>query len=409
MQHYEITEFSGKRIVEFRKLAAVMFKSKSNGFDDEEGFLQAVAAEDAASYDCVVRVGALHNDRIYAGLESRGYDNVVFDGKSCKMSGVGCVVSDFNSPFKGAIGEIYKKAFAIMRQNGQYISHLYPFDETYYRTYGYEVSAMTARWKIPVEKLLIVREGMVKPYDGSEKMQADIKSVHKAFTNNHNLSIHKHAGMWKKFFDATKPFVSGINSFVHYSPDGTPDAYMNYVVKNYEDKPSDLETRELWYTNIRALAGMLSYFGTQRSCCDYLYITLPDHVDITPIVNSKGGYGKRIAEKIRQNRGMSRIVDVEKVLQMANYKGEGSLCIKIYGDDYAPWNNDTYTVTYGDKTTVARGGTADIEMKINSFSAAILGRFDFENLVLFDDVIIHNQKEFGNIFYRKPMWLCEKF
>lgn len=409
MEKYEIKEFSGKRIIEYKKLASVMFRSKSNDFDDEEGFLKAVAEGDAASYDNVVRLGAFYNDRLYAGIESRGYDNVVFDGNICKMSGVGCVVSDFNSPFKGGIGQIYKKAFEIMRQKGQYISHLYPFDETYYRTFGYDVSAMTARWRLPVEKLLIIREGTVVPYDGSEKMQADIKSVHKAFSNSHNLSIHKHDGMWKKFFDATKPYVSGINCFVHYSPDGTPDAYMNYVVKNYEDKPSDIETRELWFTNIRALVGMLSYFGTQRACCDLVYIILPANVDITPIVNSKGGYGKRIAEKIRQNRGMSRIVDVQKVLEMAKYKGEGSFCIKIYDDDYAPWNNDTYTVTYGSKTTVARGGTPDIEMKINSFSSAILGRFDFDNLTLFDDVKIKDHKEFENVFYRKPMWVCEKF
>ena len=409
MGSYEIKEFSGKRIVEYKKLAAVMFRSKSNGFDDEESFLKSVEEGDAASYDNVVRVGAFYNDRLYAGIESRGYDNVVFDGNVCKMSGVGCVVSDFNSPFKGGIGQIYKKAFEIMRQKGQYISHLYPFDETYYRTFGYDVSAATARWRVPVEKLLITREGMVVPYDGSEKMQSDIKAVHKAFTANHNLAIHKHDGMWKKFFDATKPFVSGFNSFVHYSPDGTPDAYMNYVLKNYEDKPSDIETREIWYTNIRALVGLLSYFGTQRACCDYVYLILPSDVDITPVVNSKGGYGKRIAEKIRQNRGMSRIVDVEKILEMAKYKGEGSICIQIYGDEYAPWNNDTYTVNYGTKTTVQRGGSPDIEMKINSFSSAILGRFDFANLILFNDVKINSNKEFENVFYRKPMWLCEKF
>ena len=408
MAEYEIKEFGGKDLIPYGKLSAVMFKAKIAGFDNEEEYIKNVEEVSQKRAKEIVRLGAFYEGKLYAAIQSWSYDGV-FDGETCEMTGIGGVISDFNSPFKGAIPAIFTKAFEMMREKGQYISHLYPFDETYYRQFGYDVSAETAEWKIPVEKLMVKREGKVVAYDGSPEMQNDIKNVHKVFSENHNLSLFKTEAMWQSFFDSIKPYESGMNSFVHYDADGNPDAFMNYVLANYDNKPYDICTRNLWFIDIKSLTGMLSYFGTQKSYCDKLCITLPTHIDLGPVINAKGGNGKRISERCVKNCGMTRVVDVEKVLSMAKYKGEGSFCIQITDDTYAPWNTGTYTVTYGKETTVTRGGKADIEMDINAFSAAIMGRFDFEALQIFDSVKIINDKSFENVFFKKPMFIIERF
>ena len=146
--------------------------------------------------------------------------------------------------------------------------------------------------------------------------------------------------------------------------------------------------------------------------CKFMYndsITLPETVDLSPVLNNWAGWGKRNVERTVCDTGVSRVVDVEEVLKMAKYRGEGTVCIGIYDDIYAPWNNGTFTVTFGKETTVTRGGTPDIEMTINAFSSGILGRIDAENLPMFPGVKICNDTELSGVFYKKPLWIEEHF
>ena len=137
-----------------------------------------------------------------------------------------------------------------MREKGQYISHLYPFEENYYRQYGYEISCQQVTWKIPIEKLGIYQNGAVKPYDGTEKMQDDIKKIFDAFSKDKNIMMTKNEEGWKKFFDERKPYVSGISAFVHYTDDGTPDSYMIYSIIPQDDRPQNMSVDTLWFTNL---------------------------------------------------------------------------------------------------------------------------------------------------------------
>ena len=136
---------------------------------------------------------------------------------------------------------------------------------------------------------------------------------------------------------------------------------------------------------------------------------MPVTEDIGPIVDSAGGWGKRNTERTVTNMGTSRVVDVEEILKMAAYRGTGRVCIRIYDDVYAPWNNDCFTVEFGEETRVSRGGEPDIEMKVNSFSAGIMGRMDCSNLLLFPDVKVYNDTDLDKVFYRKHVWMEEHY
>ena len=403
MENYTIREFYGEEVIDFKKLCTILFRYKNELLDDEEAYKKKLIEEDNNRNKDFCRLGAFYEGKLYAAIESHAF-NTNFDTVPCKMSGIGGVVSDFNSPIRGAMKEIYKRSFEIMREKGQYISHLYPFEENYYRQFGYEVSCQQTTWIIPIEKLGIYQNGVVKPYDGTEKMQNDIKMIFNVFSKDKNLMMTKDEKEWKKFFDGRKPYVSGVNAYVHYTEEGVADSYMTYSVVPQEDKPQNMSVGTLWFTDLCAVREILAYFKTQRSYCDCVLVTLPETIDISPIIDSQGGWGKRNAERIVTNRGTSRVVDVEKVLEMAKYKGNGKICIKVYDDTYAPWNNDCYTVEFGEKTIVTRGGTPDIEMKITSFSSAILGRFEAYNLAVFPDVKINNSENLDKVFYKKHLW-----
>ena len=146
---YKIKEFYGADSIEFRRLMCVMFRWKNEQLSNPEEFKKQLVEEDKNQEDGFFRMGAYANDKLYAGLECSGHA-IYFDGTECKMSGVGGVVSDPNGPYKGAIKQIFSKAFEKMREQKQIFSHLYPFAENYYRQFGYDVSAEYAFWNVPI-------------------------------------------------------------------------------------------------------------------------------------------------------------------------------------------------------------------------------------------------------------------
>ena len=406
MSDFDIRLIGAEDIVPYRKLASIMFRAKVFDTMDEAAIIEEFRKQDAALGDGFFRIGAYLDGQLCAAQESFEYD-VHFDGHLCKMSGIGGVVSDFNTPKRGAMKEIYARSFELMRERKQYISHLYPFEESYYRQYGYDVTTQCAKWKIPLDKTKFIKHGVNKGFDDSEEMKQDIRKVFLKFAEDKNLFTIRYGENWENFLKSRSNFTSDYCSFVHYT-DGNPDAFVTYLAQPQVDRTQNLVVSELWYTDLNALRGIIGYFDVQKPYGDYLILPLPENVDISPILNNHAGWGMRNVERTICDTGTTRVVDVEEVLKMARYKGEGTVCIRVE-DKYAPWNNDTFTVTFGKETTVTRGGTPDIEMGINAFSSGILGRIDSENLPLFTDVKIHNAAELDKVFYKKPLWIEEHF
>ena len=406
---YTIKEFYGEEALAYRRLMCMMFRWSNEKLTNPEEFKKQLVEEDENQEEGFFRLGAYADGTLYAAIECSGH-TIYFDGMNCKMCGVGGVVSDFNGPFKGAVKQIYQKAFEIMREKGQIFSHLYPFAENYYRQFGYDASAEYALWSVPVERLSIPQYGKNVYFDASKKMKADLESVYGLFIKNQNLAVVKNKTQWKLFYKNRIPY-QGRSSYVHYADDGTPDGYIDFLaIKN--DGTQDLEVKTLWYTTLQGLKGCLSVFEKQRQYCNRVIIKLPKGLDISAFIDTTGGWGRKDKDTLHSltNNGTSRVVDVEEVLKLAKADGEGKVCIEITGDIYAPWNNGTYTVVFGKDKKVKRGGEADIQMDINAFSSAILGRYTLENLELLESVkVFSNREDLKKFFYIKPIWLEDTF
>lgn len=406
---YTIKEFYGAEALQYRQLMCIMFRWKNERLKDEESFKKELIEHDANPEEGFFRMGAYADGKLYGAIEFSGH-TVAFDGTECNMCGVGGVISDGNGPYKGAIKQIYYKAFEKMRENKQIFSHLYPFAENYYRQFGYDASAEFAFWDVPVERMLFPQYGKSVYFDGTEKMKADIESVYAKFRANRNLAVKKNEMQWSLFYNAREPY-QGRSMYVHYNAENEADGYIDYVAIT-KDGTQDLEVKTLWYTTWEALKGCLSLFEKQRQYCNRVIIKLPKEADISAFIESTGGWGRKDKDVIRsiKNNGTTRVVDVEEVLKIAKIDGAGEVCIAIVGDTYAPWNNGLYTVTFGKERRVERGGKADIVMDINAFSSAILGRYSLDNLELLESVkVISNRENLKKVFYVKPIWIEDTF
>ena len=222
------------------------------------------------------------------------------------------------------------------------------------------------------------------------------------------MSIVRCEKQWNDFFESHKSYSTNYFSYVHYT-NGIADGYMSYVTKTNDDRPMDLETDRFWFASYEGVRGLLSHFLTQKSYADKAIIKLPTDIDISALIDSCGGWGKRNSSAESFTDGTSKVVDVEKLLLNSEYCGSGKATIKI-NDVYCPWNNDCFTLEFSDNISVTRGGTPDIEMDIKSFTSAILGRYDFDSCRIFPDVKIHgNEENLKKIFFKKNCFIEEHF
>ena len=114
MSDYELRMIPAEDILPYRKLSSVMFRAKVwNDGEDEETVIRKHREEDAEAGEYFFRIGAYLDGTLYAAQEVLNYD-IYFDGQPCRMSGIGGVISDFNSPKKGALKQIYARSFEIM-------------------------------------------------------------------------------------------------------------------------------------------------------------------------------------------------------------------------------------------------------------------------------------------------------
>lgn len=404
----EIREFYGKEAIKLKKLCIPMFRSGNTSFSDEEKYAELLEKEECNLDPNFFRLGAFEGDRLCATIQSEPF-LINLDGQIVKMSGIGDVVADFNLPRKGLIKDLFREGFKIMREKEQVLSHLYPFQANYYRQFGYEISCKHNIWKIPVEYISNDCSGKYIYYDGSDKMKLEIMEIYSTFSKRYNLSVIKSEKKWEKFFQAILPYEGVHFSYLHYSGEKA-DAFMSYKVITNEERPQDFFVDNLWFSDHQGLRGVLSYFVSQRSYADRILVKSPVNVDLSACNEFQGGWAKRDTICETKFDGLTRVVDVEKILQKVRYRGSGRVGIQIENDVYCPWNNDCFTVSFGGQTTVTRGGNPDIVMDINAFGAMILGAVSFEDSLIFPRVKIYGQKEeLEKVFYKKNQYIDVHF
>ena len=404
----DIREFYGKESIKFQKIKCPMFRCGNPKLADEENYAKELEQEEQDLGKDFIRLGAFDGDRLCATIRSESF-LANLDGKEIKMSGIADVIADFKPPQKGLVKELFLKCFEMMREREQIISHLYPFQANYYRQYGYEISCKHILWKIPVEYISNCYSGKYVYYDGSDKMKKEIMDIYSTFTKKYNLSIVKSAKSWENYFESILPYAGNYFSYLHYDGEKA-DAFMRYKVITNAERPQDLFVDNLWFTDYRALRGVLSYFVSQRPYADRVLIKTPLNVDLSACNEFQGGWAKRDTRCELLFDGTTRVVDVEKVLKVVRYRGNGTVCIQIEGDIYCPWNNDCFTVSFGNETTVTRGGKPDIVMDINSFSSMILGAVSFEDGMIFTNVKVYGQQEeLEKMFYKKNLFVDVHF
>ena len=386
----KIIEIYGKDTLQFSKLCTQLFHGKR-----EVGFEAELENRDKDKSPDFTRIGAYDGEQLLGALEIIPYV-MNFDGSDVKMGGIGAVVSAHEARGRGVIKELFTKSFEIMREKGQYISHLYPFRGDYYRRYDYEVTCDSVKWNIPGEYLRSCKKGYIKGFDGSDEMKADIISVYESFRRGKNFCVKKD---WDDFFKSVEPTFTTKYAYVHYT-DGCADGVLAYTFNRRPDDRPYASVPVFWYSNKDGIEGNLGFLSSLKDYVDYVTVLCP--ADLGMFVEFNGGWGKRDTERNVSFCGSTRVIDVRKILELASF--DGKVAVKV-NDSYCPWNNGIFTVENGN---VTEGGEPDCECGIREFSALIAGRFDKIDFVPGLD-IYKNEENVRKLFRKKELWLDEHF
>ncbi len=354
--------------------------------------------------------GAFEDDKLFAGMEHIPYE-VNFDGHAVMLSGIASVCTLPPYRRKGAVRECFGKLFSDLRDTDFLLSYLYPFSRYFYRKFGYENNSDISEWTIQLRAL--------KPYGSKGSVEflepggdsSGFREVYTRANDGTNLSVFR----GEKYFDYLQkldPYKDVRYAYLYRDENSTPKGHIIFSKEHSDGKsimncvPNYGLLRELYYTDIDGLKGLLDFALTFSSNYDAIRFLLPSDIDLTGIISERN-YCQR---SMRQS-GMVRVLDVERILRLARYNGTGTLTVGIT-DSMCEWNDGVFSVSYenGQFSSITRSGSPDVTMDITTFSSLITGTYaDIKGCLKPDLKIIRSSANFGGMFFFKRNHIADMF
>lgn len=331
-----------------------------------------------------------------------------FDGHSCKMIGIGGVSTLPQYRRRGGIRACFEAALPGMYTNDVVFSYLYPFSTAYYRKFGYEmcVEKMSYQMKLSAIPPFMV-EGSCQLVEQDHPMLEDIKQIYRDWQNRYNMMIVNEDYEYDWVLKSNPPKDQNF-TYVYKSKEGEPKGYLTFV-KEDTPKGRNMFCKRFIFTDAEGLKGLMNLLLSCAADHEYVTFHLPKDQYIIPIF-PEWSLGAAKCEKIFA--GMVRVVNVQKALWMARYRGDGSLVIKV-ADPYISQNTGSFYVRFEGGTAVEVKATdlqTDIELGINDFSRLIVGAIDMNSLPFLDKVKVHTSLDkISKVFYQKPNYIVESF
>ncbi|MDQ0482149.1 GNAT family N-acetyltransferase [Guptibacillus hwajinpoensis] len=266
-------------------------------------------------------------------------------GKQFAMGGIASVATYPEYRRGGRVAKLLRHALSEMKNKGQSISYLHPFDISFYRKFGFEVLSSWKKLKLKKEdfKPLPHVNGKVRRIP-LEQVYETLNPVYETFAYRFNGMLARTEDWWKE-----RVYSEGFLFASYTNTSGEITGYAYYQIKDHS-----LEIEEFVCLDGEARRGLWNYFCQHDSMIDNGTL-LTHEGDPFPFLLAN----PKVKTKV-EAYFMARIVDVESFLTDYPFtldKNE-SLFLHI-DDDHAEWNNGSFHIK-SDGVDIYRGD------KINS-------------------------------------------
>lgn len=292
---------------------------------------------------------------------------------------------------KGIMKRLMFHILSDMRQRGQSLAMLFPYSIPLYRRFGFEIISNKVSYIVKDRQIpsKVKAPGYVRRVEWDNKEFMELHTEFAAITHG---CLFRNTLAWQEYWrwDKDDTVVA-----VYYTEHDKPSGYMVYLIKD-----DIMHIKEMIYLNQEAQEGLWEYIRAHDSMIDE--VRGNSYFDEPIAFYMEDG---DIFESIRPYI-MGRIVDVKQFL--ASYQCEPvgeKICFSFeITDDFLPWNNGTFIVSFqnGKCTFVDQVPDYKIKLSIATFTTMLLGYKtakklfrmgrifgDEEAITKLDDVIFH--------------------
>lgn len=359
--------------------------------------------------DCIHWVAADDDGEIMSCFTIPSY-RVFFDGSDCAMAGIGGVTTLPQYRRRGGIRGCFASALPELYRDGYEFSYLYPFSTAFYRKFGYECCVQKFGWEVELSRLAPPKtEGFFRMAEKHRPMTEAIRAVDRSWERHFNMMVQHQAEDYR-WTEEADPAVKQEFTYVWFNGQKEPKAYTTFKVLP-EGTVRNLVCSRFCFVGREGFAGLMQLFKSLSA--DHAYAkfqtpALPSLQYLLPEWNQGC-----VRWNLLHNGGMVRVVNVQKVLEKAAYRGSGRVVLEIR-DHQIPENCGHFCITFaqGRALSVKRcEEESDVSLSISTFSALIAGVWDLADARhTFPELQIRDpQASLEQVFYRKPMMIVDYF
>ncbi|WP_036745680.1 GNAT family N-acetyltransferase [Paenibacillus sp. UNC451MF] len=289
-------------------------------------------------------------------------------GKRFAMGGIASVATWPEYRRGGLVSGLLSNALQVMREQGQTLSYLHPFQFAFYRKFGWETYTETKQYEIPTSLLpkLPHQPGRIVRVGRDIEL---LNSIYQQYATGYNGTLDRDDAWWNnRIFNAKKGTAA-----VYYDASGSPSGYVHYEVKNQVCR-----IHELVYLHQEAWKGLWRFIADHDSMIEKVTISVPADDRMSYLLDNP---------RIKQETipyFMARIVDVKPFLEQfpfaATREGlEGSLRLRVT-DAHAEWNDGEFLLeispdghVHVEKMTEGESSAPVIACGIGTLTAMLMG------------------------------------
>lgn len=347
------------------------------------------------------RIGVYENGRVQAALGILDY-RFFFGDDRRPCGGIFGVASDPAMRGRGYAGALVKRSLEMMRENGQYLSALWPFDFRFYRSYGWEWTGETRNYTVPLDILPSGRE--------ANHVQGVYEDVIRVLTPIYERNAAQYNGMLardaKRWEQKTCPAGGRQRAAYVYRRDGWDEGY---AILRYGDTDNELHADEIVAHTRRAYEGLLGVARRHAMTAKKLAWSAPSNDMLRSILTHWD------VETKLEPAGMGRVVDAPTALHALKPSSEarGTAILSLV-DDHAPWNAGSWRI-------VVEGGCVDVRptdreagiaLDIQGLTQAYWGTPTLLDLRRWDRIQVRDDAQFevlAALLPPTPAWLNDDF
>lgn len=326
--------------------------------------------------------------------------NVNIHGKIMKMGGVTGVGTYPEYANMGLMNDLIKVALEKMRDNGQYISYLYPYSIPYYRRKGWEIMSDHMTFSITdaqLPKTVDVSGHVERLYVNEE----DVIDIYDKFSRTNHGALIRNKFEWDEYWrweDEDERTAA-----VYYDAGEMPQGYVFYWIE------SDVfHIKEMIYLTQEARKGLWNFINAHFSMIDRVEGDIYRNEPLAFLLDDS-----QITETIEPYY-MARIVDVSAFLKEYPFTESFKPFHFIVTDPVAEWNNGIFGISQdkeGNVEVTDQPLGKAVELDIQTLSTMLMSyrrpfylhkieriKADKQILRILDDIIPEQQPYFSDYF-----------